>query len=144
MKALKCCCEAHLEKARGMSTAVAPRGPRAEVSSEQFVLFFQTAVSEGVPWLAGLSLVQVCLGERASCAAAAQFGWFIGLGSSNPVIEVPKVNGKTKPRTVPIHPDVGRLLHGWMHSEPLSGKGEQWPFNEQPQGLADYLFPGLH
>ena len=59
-----------------------------------------------------------------------------------PALTIPKVNGKTTPRTMPLPPVLATMLTDWLYKDPLRGAFEsQWPFVGQ-QAQADYfLFP---
>ena len=96
-------------------------------------------------------LLQISLGDRCDCARQATTDWFSGLqrGSPNlPSALIPEVNGKTKPRRVPLHPSFADMLWGWIADKPLCSGREQWPFLEQELAHATreekttYLFCG--
>lgn len=61
-----------------------------------------------------------------------------------PSVEAPKVNGKTRPRSVSVSPAFAKVLHGWLYEEPLRGPESQWPFAGQlVEKAAANLFPGV-
>ena len=85
-------------------------------------------------------------GERADAIRQMKTNWFVNLhpGGDLPAIRLPRCNGKTSPRDVPMIPAMVALLLAWLEDQPLKGSdGNQWPF----QGIEHqdpYLFPALH
>ncbi len=140
------CCPAHKKYCTNVG---AQRGQREGLDEGQVIWLFQHFLAAGTPWVAVLLLLQVVAGERATCMCNARRRWLRDL---SPVAACPaslaieKVNGKTRPRVIPLAASVAALLHHWISDTPLHGvDGSQWPF--QGQNIHDedgYLFPGLH
>ena len=88
----------------------------------------------GAPWLVALTLLQLVAGERAECICKAQVGWlrhFDPADNDPATLSIPKVNGKTKPRDLPIAPAVASLLHTWQTEGLHGAHGSRWPFAGQ-------------
>lgn len=151
------CCQAHLNKCRCASEKdpELARGAREPLSAEQACHLFRVLVCEcQKAWAAVAMLVQLCAGERVSATLAAQMGWLRNLhpGSGHdepPQLAIPRVNKKTKARTIPIPDSLAAALHQWLYKKPLraddrdSGFDEhQWPFPGQPLHAQACLFPG--
>ena len=91
----------------------------------------ETCLKVGAPWLVPLTLLQLVCGERAECICHARFSWLNHLNpkDSNPAtIRIPQVNRKTKPREIPVAPDVAGLLHTWITKGLRGEAGSRWPF----------------
>ena len=60
------------------------------------------------------------------------------------MVHIPKVNGKTKARSIPLSTDFAEVLHRWLRVSPLSGpQGCQWPWIGQTvDDVRLPLFPG--
>eukprot|EP00971_Amphidinium_carterae_P104022 2059886-Amphidinium_carterae.1 len=74
---VKFCCQKHLELSKGKRSGMAAkeqRGGRIALDERQSACLFAAALSIGAPWLAVLTLMQMSLGERASCASQVRFG----------------------------------------------------------------------
>ena len=130
-----------------MSRDARQRGPREALELGQYTLMIETCLKVGAPWLVPLTLLQLVCGERAECICHARFSWLNHLNpkDSNPAtIRIPQVNRKTKPREIPMAPDVAGLLHTWI-TEGLRGEaGSRWPFaGQKTRDLDTCLFPGL-
>ena len=133
-----------------------PYGGREALTPAQVLHVFNTLLFEAASaWAAVAFVLSLFLGERAGCALQARDSWFAGMDTSQPVARIPKVNGKTKPRDVPLDKDFACLLLAWTQAEsgPLrGGSGCQWPHPGQKiQLLRDksargstgrLLFPG--
>ena len=146
-KVVRFCGQVH-RKLCSTRTAEA-RGQREALDLQQYSALFYTLVRLGAPWAAALTLLQLVCGERADCTRQARVGWLKHLDPSDDypaTIRIPKTNGKTKAREIPIAPPVAALLHRWM-AEGLRQPGgvqQQWPFlnDPQPQSPRRFLFPG--
>ena len=128
-KTIRFCSQKHLDLCRKI---VKKRGGREALTQKQVVLFYQTLVwSCHAPWAAVLMLLQLFLGDRCDCARQAATSWFVNFGQHDvwgwPEISIPKVNGKTQPRKIPLNPGFADLLWGWMTKEPLSSGKQIWP-----------------
>lgn len=98
-------------------------------------------------------LLQLFLGERCDCARQATTSWFKHFKMDDftgwPEVEIPKVNGKTCPRKIPLNPQFAHLLWGWMVKEPLASDCRCWPVEGQNLNIAieketdQYLFCGF-
>ena len=127
-----------------------PRGKREPFETPaQLAFFFWTAVRTGKAWVGVLLLLQLLLSERGDAARRAQVSWFHNLADTcggPPGVEVPKCNGKTTPRWVPLSRPMAKLLQSWMQGSGLRVKGQkarQWPFAGQRMRQSAFLFPGL-
>ena len=149
-KTIRFCSQKHLDLCRKI---VKKRGGREALTQKQVVLFYQTLVwSCHAPWAAVLMLLQLFLGDRCDCARQAATSWFVNFGQHDvwgwPEISIPKVNGKTQPRKIPLNPGFADLLWGWMTKEPLSSGKQIWPPSNQDfkqafdQKTEQYLFCG--
>ena len=125
------------------------RGQREALDLQQYSALFYTLVRLGAPWAAALTLLQLVCGERADCARQARAGWLqhIDPGDDHPAtVRIPKANGKTKAREIPIAPPVAALLHRWTAQglRQPGGVQQQWPFlnDPRPQSPLRFLFPG--
>lgn len=123
------------------------RGQREALELAQYVALTGVCLSMGAPWLVALTLLQLVAGERAECICKAQVGWirhFDPADSDPATLSIPKVNGKTKPRDLPIAPAVASLFHTWRTQGLQGAQGSRWPFPGQNAGDPNaYLFPGL-
>lgn len=79
--------------------------------------------------------LQLFLGDRCDCARQTATTWFSGLEQDVrglAEVTIPDhVNGKTRPRVVPLHQGFADLLWGWVAKQPLTGGKSQWPFEGQ-------------
>ena len=82
---------------------------------------FRRLVSHSAPAIAVMALLQLMCGERADCVRQCRMKWFKNLTetSDHVALAVPQCNGKTSQREIPLLPAFGRLLHKWIHDEPL-------------------------
>jgi len=123
-----------------------PRGGRECLDQDQVVHLFNTLVRRDDPWAAVLMLMQMQCAERADCCRQSRRGWFHDLDphAGQPAnVQIPKVNGKTVPRTIPVHKTFADLLHQWLSGNPLKGPMSQWPWEGQDtQASTAMLFPG--
>ena len=92
-------------------------------------------------------LLQLFFGERADCARRCTWKWLEHLNPEEgvPVVNIPKVNGKTKARCIALYQPFARLLWHWKTKNALQGEsGTRWP--EEGQELEDDspLFPGYN
>ena len=130
-----------------MSRDARQRGPREALELGQYTLMIETCLKVGAPWLVPLTLLQLVCGERAECICHARFSWLNHLNpkDSNPAtIRIPQVNRKTKPREIPMAPDVAGLLHTWITKGLRGEAGSRWPFaGQKTRDLDTCLFPGL-
>ena len=142
------CCQSHLQRCRSSSDflAVDARGGREPLDVVQMADFVSELVKGGPVWPAVLLLTQLFLGERADAARLACIGWFHNIEPSAvgaPCVKVPKVNGKTTARELPLPCEFATKLHPWMHMEPLKNPNHQWPFlGQDVQSSGALLFPG--
>ncbi len=93
------------------------RGQREALDIEQYALLFHAFVKMGCPWAAVLSLVQLVCAERADCTRNARVEWFQHFDPKDaqpPTIRIPRVNGKTKAREIPVAPKIAELVHHWQ------------------------------
>eukprot|EP00972_Heterocapsa_arctica_P051966 7643830-Heterocapsa_arctica.AAC.1 len=146
---IRFCCAAHLEKCRkAVPCKPRTRQGREAMETDQVALLFKVLLSDGCAWAAALMLLQLFCGERADCMRQCQWGWFRDLSptaSGAPKVQVPKVNGKTVEREVPLHKALAHMLWRWMWEQPLlaAGEGHQWPLPGQEHTSNAFLFPGL-
>ena len=145
-KVVRFCSQRHMDICTAAQPG-RPRGQRAVFEAEQLVQFFLTCVDVGSPWLGVLVLLQTFCAERADCMRRACVGWLSGLDPTigDPaMVHIPKVNGKTKTRSIPMPSSFAHLVHGWLQGPPLSGPpGTQWPFVGQAMDDGRFpLFPG--
>ena len=97
-KSVKFCSEAH----RDLCITKRPkgkRGGREPLTADQFAKLFLTLQSFA-PWAAVLSLLQLCIGDKADCSRQCRWCWFKSLDpeSKEPAtIKIPKVNRKQFP-----------------------------------------------
>ena len=124
------------------------RGQREAMEVAQFVALTTACLSMGAPWLVALMLLQLVSGERAECVCNSRAGWlrhFDPADDDPATMSISKVNGKTKPRDVPMAPAVASLLHTWWTQGLQGAQGSRWPFRGQNVDDPNaYLFPGLH
>ena len=150
-KYYKFCCQNHLRASK--KVAKATRGGREALGIDQVCLFFETLVWEcHAPWAGVLMLLQLSLGDRCDCARQATTEWFSHLSKDAkglPEVRIPHdVNGKTRPRIVPLHPAFAEKIWGWLCKEPFKSGKTQWPVEGQALGDAihekksRYLFCG--
>ena len=142
-KCAKFCCATHMRRCRSKKPAGKKRGPREPLSENQVVAVFNALLEVGAPWCAALVLLQISLAERASAVISCQYKW-LSLGPDEEAsVSVPRVNGKTSARKVPLAEGMAALLRRWLHGSPLQGHGgAQWPFPDQPDLPDSFLFPG--
>jgi len=90
--------------------------------------------------------MQMQCAERADCCRQSRRGWFHDLDphAGQPAnVQIPKVNGKTVARTIPVHKTFAELLHQWLSGNPLKGPMSQWPWEgQETQASTAMLFPG--
>ena len=139
------CCVAHKKYC---TAAGAKRGSREGLDQDQIIWLFRQFQAMAVPWVAVLMLLQIIAGDRASCMCNIRRRWLRDLSpraACPATLAIEKVNGKTRPRILPITASVSTLLHRWLHEEPLQGAdGSQWPFEGQDiSNGGSYLLPGL-
>ena len=144
-KSVKFCSEAH----RDLCITKRPkgkRGGREPLTADQFAKLFLTLQSFA-PWAAVLSLLQLCIGDRADCSRQCRWCWFKSLDpeSKEPAtIKIPKVNRKTVHREIPLHEPFAKFL--WQISQIKcleASNGGQWPHHGQQIGPNKPLFPGF-
>lgn len=144
------CCQRHKDKCLApMDADERKRGPREPLDSDQILGLWNVLRASGAPWAAVMMLLQLQCGERGGCMVSARFGWLQNLNpdaADGPGISIPKVNGKTKPRWVPIIPEFAHLLHKWISGEPLEGgpcfgSTSYWPFAGQSMDPNAFMFP---
>ena len=135
------------KKAAGTSGRPA-RGGREALTTDQLVAFYKALLAHGPAWTAVLFVMQLMLGDRADCSRQISTSW-LDLSSPKPCVTIPKVNGKTVPRKIPLHSEFVKQLLSLMTGSPLQGAKGCWPFTGQ--GLVDaenkmipdvLLFPG--
>lgn len=145
-KSVKFCCESH----RDLCIKQQPtrkRGGREPLTVDQFAKLFQTLESFA-PWAAMLSLLQLCIGDRADCSRQCHWSWIKSLNPASKEqasIEIPAVNAKTVARTIPLHEPFAQFL--WQTSQVKrleAPNGEQWPHDGQPMAPNKPLFPGFN
>eukprot|EP00971_Amphidinium_carterae_P334374 6469622-Amphidinium_carterae.2 len=144
-KVVKFCCRAHMEKAtRGQQAA--QRGQREVLDISQLQFLFHKLVQHNFCWTAVLPLtMSLLLAERADCARRVTLEWLqnIDADGREALIAVPRCNGKTKARVVPLPCWFAQQLHKWLYKAPLRGPSSQWPFpNQDLQKKTAPLFPG--
>ena len=145
-KAVKFCSESH-KVLCAKKSASGSRGGREPLTIDQFGKLFQTLQSFA-PWAAMLALLQLCIGDRADCCRRCCWSWLKNLdpsGKGAPSIQIPKVNGKTVARDMPLHAPFAQFL--WetrQNSALVAPNGQQWPHSGQPLTDAMPLFPGFN
>ena len=116
----------------------------------QLTDLFHVLIRDGASWAVVAALLCMSCGERAGCIVKAKFGWLQNLSPAAkdlPCIGIQKVNGKTKQRNIPLPWELARLLHKWIHEQPLVGGpsgnagNSQWPFEGQSTSSDAYMFP---
>lgn len=122
------------------------RGARQPLTQNQCIVLIQTLMSM-CPWAAMLSLLQLFIVDRADCARQCCWGWFSEMqpgGKNQPSISIPKANGKTVARTIPIYKPFADFLWKTSHGHRLrSLTGESWPGDGQDvDSDGAPLFPG--
>ena len=149
-QSVKFCCRAHLDKCKsGAGSGVAScRGGREVLDAAQMTSFIDELIRNGPVWPAIMLMIQLCMGERADAVRRARVKWFEDIEAEAlgaPFINIPKVNGKTVARKVPLPVSVAIQIHSWMHKSPLKNShGQQWPFPGQQVSRPDaLLFPGM-
>ena len=151
------CCPEHLAKCKLQERAAPGNGGREALTPDQVRVLFETFVFHvQAPWAAVALVLGIFLGERQACILSARDTWFTGLQTQNPCVRIPKVNGKTRPREIPLDKSFATLLLNWTSPEngPLRGTaGSQWPHPKQKlqmgqevatrrKGKGNLLFPG--
>lgn len=150
-KLVRFCCHSHQQECR-LKAKKPKRSGREALTAEQLGHLLSTLINKvGAPWAAVLCLFQLVLGERADCARRLDAAWLSNLSAGSaslPMVTIPKVNGKTTPRTVPIPAFLATLMSSWM-DQPLPGAHDsQWPFpghdlqQHVEKGTQRLLFPG--
>ena len=142
-----CCAEHKKRCATGKPVPENPkRGGRECLDANQVAHLFKTFVRRDEPWVAILMLIQMFCADRADCCRRACRGWFQSLDPQDgqpPTMHIPRVNGKTRARNVPVDEQFAKLLHGWLTVCPLKGPNSQWPFEGQETNAETaVLFPG--
>ena len=141
------CCVAHKKYC---TAAGAKRGSREGLDQDQVIWLFRQFQAMARPWVAVLMLLQIIAGDRGSCMCNIRRRWLRDLSpraACPATLAIEKVNGKTRPRIIPMAASVSTLLHRWLHEgKPLERADDsQWPFEGQDISNGDtYLFPGLH
>lgn len=144
-RVVRFCCVTHRKYC---TAAGAKRGSREGLDQDQVIWLFQQLLAMAVPWVAVLLLMQIVAGDRASCMCSIRRRWLRDLSpraACPAALAIEKVNGKTRPRTIPMAASIATLLHRWMQEgKSLQGAdGSQWPFEGQDVSDGDtYLFPG--
>ena len=143
-KMVKFCCQQHRDRCI-TTQAQLPRGQREPLEADQIVDLFYRLVSSGKPWAAFLCLLQLQCGDRADCARQCRASWLHLDSTTTPSIMIPPINGKTKSRRIPLHPQFAALVSDWMFKSPLTDKKTDctWPFPGQKVTGTAPLFPGL-
>lgn len=147
-KVVRFCCAAHMQRCRMKRVVSNPRGGRQPFTTEQIIHVYEGLLNVGCAWAAVLALLQLFIGDRADAARQCTWAWFSGLDPSQPEsssISIPKVNGKTVARTIPLYTPFRDLLWQWAFGgKPLTASdGTTWPHPDQPKGSDDVLFPGF-
>ncbi len=78
-KVAKLCCKAHMKKCKGRRAPATRRGARELLDAAQVTCLFLTLLSLGVPWVGALVLLQICFGERTTCATRCRLSWLQGV-----------------------------------------------------------------
>ena len=143
-KTFRFCSREHLLSCKAAESL--GRGGRAPLTQNQCIVLIQTLMAR-CPWAAMLSLLQLFIVDRADCARRCCWSWLSGMqpdSKSPPTITIPKVNGKTMPRTIPIYQPFAAFLWKTSHGHPLQSlTGERWPAAGQDVELEHTpLFPG--
>ena len=147
-KVVRFCCAAHMQRCHLKHVASNPRGGRQPFTTDQIITVYEGLLNLGCAWAAVLALLQLFTGDRADAARQCTWAWFSGLDPTqpeSPSISIPKVNGKTVPRTIPLYTPFRDLLWQWAFGgKPLTASdGATWPHPDQPKGSDDVLFPGF-
>ena len=144
-KTIRFCCKDHLKQCK----ATPPRksGGKEALTQNQCITLIQTLLVI-CPWAAVLSLLQLFIIDRADCARSCRWGWLSGMepdSKRQASITIPKVNGKTIPRTIPIYQPFAALLWKTIHGNPIEApSGEMWPAAGQDVDSPESpLFPGF-
>lgn len=145
-KIFKFCSREHLLLCKAAHEHGNKRGARQPLTQNQCVVLIQTLMSM-CPWAAMLSLLQLFIVDRADCARQCCWGWFSGMqsdGKKQPSITIPRANGKTVPRTIPIFKPFVDFLWKTSHGHYLKSlTGESWPADGQDVSSDNApLFPG--
>ncbi|CAE7760304.1 unnamed protein product, partial [Symbiodinium necroappetens] len=148
-KVIRFCCPQHRDRCTSNEPQKS-RGQREPLEVEQLVDLFRRLVCRGFAWAAVLTLLQLQCGERADCARQCRASWLRGIvpgSSTTPTIRIPRINGKTKAREIPLLPQFASLLYHWMYKSPLCKDSTTscscWPFPNQKVINTALLFPGL-
>lgn len=144
--AVKFCCLQHRKACQLPKAPNNPRGPREAMNPSQVAHLFRVFLADGCPWAAVAMLVQLFLGDRCHLTTQCQWHWFEGLEPTSmktPMVQVKKMNKKTKERKIALFRPFAQLLWSWAQSKPLQGQnGSAWPCQAQPLVGDDLLFPG--
>ena len=147
-KIIRFCCYQHRDRCIATEPQQ-PRGQREPLEANQLADLFNRLVAQGTPWAAVLCLLQLQCGERADCARQCRWSWFRNVGADSaatPSIAIPRINGKTKTREIPLLPMFAAQLYAWTHGQPLKTPNSDdvtWPFPKQKTHGSSLLFPGL-
>ena len=106
------------------------RGGREALTTDQLVAFYKALLTHGPAWTAVLFMMQLMLGDRADCSRQISTSWLC-LSSPKPCVTIPKVNGKTIARKIPLHSEFAKWLLSLMTVSPLQGAKGCWPFTGQ-------------
>ena len=141
---IRFCCKEHLKQCK--SICPPPKhGGREPLNQNQCITLMQTLLAI-CPWAAILSLLQLFIMDRADCARKCRWSWLSGMepgSKGQPVINIPRVNGKTVARSIPIYRPFGEFLWTISHGNPIeSSNGDAWPAAGQNLELESPLFPG--
>jgi len=112
-KTIRFCCKDHLKQCKS--------GGKEALTQNQCITLIQTLLVI-CPWAAVLSLLQLFIIDRADCARSCRWGWLSGMepdSKRQASITIPKVNGKTIPRTIPIYQPFAALLWKTIHGNPI-------------------------
>ncbi len=131
-KFMRFCCHDHLVKSQVKSDTDSKKPPkgREAMDTKQLVHLFHILL-RGEVWPAVLMLLQLFCGDRADACRRARASWlcdFAPEAPGAPKINIPKTNGKTVAREVPVPMKFAMLVHKWMWVDPLKNTaGKQWP-----------------
>lgn len=141
-QAIRFCCSEHLKLCKAVQSV--KRGGREPLSPDQCISLIQTLLVI-CPWAAVLSLLQLFIMDRADCSRKCCWEWLSGLdprSQCQPSINIPKANGKTVARTIPLYQPFAEFLWKTAHGNPIQAlTGETWPAAGQNLDSGP-LFPG--
>lgn len=151
VQVVRFCCHAHEQHCRLKAKKPKGRTGREALTVQQVSHLVAVLCLLGAPWAAVLCLFQLSLGERADAARRLDAQWVtnLDLGSAGlPTVAIPKVNGKTTPRSVALPAFLVRLVNLWLDNPLVGAKNTQWPFEGHDlkkhltDGTPRLLFPG--